>query len=183
MAPGERSEWKTVNTIGDFRIQPIGVIRTPFQESAGTPILPSRAQGTRGEVLIHEPFRVGLRDLDGFERIWLIYWFHKAGPADLLVIPYLDTQQRGLFATRAPARPCPIGISAVRLLHVREGSLDVADLDILDGTPLLDLKPYVPESDSHPTSKAGWFDESKSRRCLADNRFESQCRITKPNKR
>lgn len=172
-----------MNKIEDFRIQPIGVIRTPFQESVGTPIQPSRAQGARGEVLIHEPFRVGLRDLDGFERIWLIYWFHKAGPANLLVLPYLHIQQHGVFATRAPARPCPIGISAVRLLHVHDGSLDVADVDILDGTPLLDIKPYVPESDSHPTSKAGWFDESKSRRRLADDRFERQASVRKPRKR
>jgi tRNA-Thr(GGU) m(6)t(6)A37 methyltransferase TsaA len=134
-------------------------------------------------VLVHKQFRAGLRDLKGFERIWLIFWFHKAGPANLLVTPYRDTQQRGVFATRAPVRPCPIGISAVRLIRVRAGALHVADVDILDGTPLLDIKPYIPESDSYPTSKAGWFDKSKSRRRLADDRFQPPSRISKPSQR
>jgi tRNA-Thr(GGU) m(6)t(6)A37 methyltransferase TsaA len=156
----------------ELRIRPIGVIRTPFREAAGTPIQPSRARGIRGEVLVDEPFRDGLRDLEGFERIWLVYWLHRARSGDLLVTPFLDSVLRGVFATRSPARPSPIGISAVRLLGVRGGTLDVAEVDILDETPLLDIKPYVPEFDSHPGARAGWLDKADSRRRQADGRFD-----------
>lgn len=124
-----------------------------------------------------EPFRQGLRDLEGFERIWLVYWLHEAPPGQLLVTPFLDKTPRGVFATRAPARPTPIGMSAVRLLAVHEDSLEVEGIDVIDGTPLLDIKPYIPEFDSHPGSKAGWFDRSTSQRQCADERFHPEsCR-------
>jgi tRNA-Thr(GGU) m(6)t(6)A37 methyltransferase TsaA len=155
-------------------VRPIGIIDTPFQDPAGTPIQPSRAKGALGTVRIHEDFAQGLQDLAGFERIWLLYWLHKAPASRLLVTPFLDRTLRGVFATRAPARPVPIGISAVRLLQVRGSVLDIAEVDILNGTPLLDIKPYVPEFDSYPSSKAGWFDESNSRRRLADDRFKAR---------
>jgi tRNA (adenine37-N6)-methyltransferase len=157
----------------ELKIEPIGVIETPFREPAGTPIQTSRANGARGKVRIDPRFRAGLQDLAGFERIWLVYWLHKAPGSSLLVTPFLDQRQRGIFATRAPVRPSPIGISAVRLLTVQEGILEVADVDMIDGTPLLDIKPYVPEFDCYPASKAGWFDESNSDRRLADVRFDS----------
>lgn len=153
-------------------LEPIGRIETPFQEVAGTPIQPSRAGGARGIVHIDARFLAGLQDLEGFERLWLIYWLHKAPAAGLLVQPFLDKRRHGIFATRSPARPVALGISAVRLLAVRGQSLEVADVDMLDGTPLLDVKPYVPEFDSHPKSRAGWFDETNSRRRVADRRFE-----------
>lgn len=154
-------------------LAPIGFIETPFREPAGTPIQPSRAQGARGRVHVAPEFQAGLTDLGGFERIWLVYWFHRAAAANLLVTPFLDTRKRGVFSTRAPARPSPIGISAVRLLEVREGGiLEISDVDILDGTPLLDIKPYVPEFDSYARSRAGWFDESGSKRGVADERFD-----------
>jgi len=149
----------------------IGFIETPFAEPAGTPLQPSRADGALGIVRLDPRYHAGLKDLEGFERIWLIYCLNLAPAASLLVMPFLDTRERGLFATRAPARPSPIGISAVRLLAVRDGFLEVADVDIVDGTPLLDVKPYVPEFDSYPHSKAGWFDQSNSLRRVADKRF------------
>lgn len=152
-------------------IETIGVIETPFDEPAGTPIQPSRAQDARGTVRVDPRFRDGLKDLDGFERIWLIYWFHRAPIARLTVTPFLDTVERGIFATRAPSRPSPIGISVVRLAAVQDGQLEVEGVDMVNGTPLLDVKPYVPEFDSHPASKAGWFDASNSTRRLADGRF------------
>ncbi|MBK7927609.1 MAG: tRNA (N6-threonylcarbamoyladenosine(37)-N6)-methyltransferase TrmO [Bryobacterales bacterium] len=155
----------------EFILRPIGVIHTPFPSAADTPIQPSRAGDARGEVLVDMAYREGLRDLEGFERVWLVYWFHQSGPPALLVTPFLDTQRHGVFATRAPARPSPIGISAVRLLAVRGGVLDVSGVDMLDGTPLLDVKPYVPEFDSYPEARAGWFDESRSQRTLGDARF------------
>lgn len=159
---------------GQLKLEPIGVIETPFREPAGTPIQPSRARGARGKVHIDSRFQAGLKDLEGFERVWLIYWFHKARGPSLLVTPFLDRQQRGVFATRAPARPSPIGMSVVRLLAVRGGILDVEDVDIIDGTPLLDIKPYIPEFDCCPNSKAGWFDGSDSRRRAADDRFDGE---------
>ena len=155
-----------------LRLEPIGVIETPFREPAGTPIQPSRARGARGTARIDARFHEGLKDLEGFERIWLVYWLHRAPAPRLLVTPFLDTQERGVFATRAPARPSPIGISAVRLLSVNQGILEVEDVDIVDGTPLLDVKPYVTEFDCYPGSRAGWFDETASQRRVADDRFD-----------
>jgi len=167
----------------ELKIEPIGVIETPFHEPAGTPIQPSRANGALGKVRIEPRYQAGLEDLAGFERIWLIYWLHKAAESSLLVTPFLDTRKRGIFATRAPARPSRIGISAVRLLAVQEGALEVADVDMIDGTPILDIKPYVPEFDCYPASKAGWFDESDSKRLLADGRFESPSPRKNPEQR
>ena len=168
---------------GNLIIEPIGVIETPFREPAGTPIQPSRANGAQGRVCIEPRFQAGLQDLAGFERIWLIYWLHKAPESRLLATPFLDTRKRGIFATRVPARPSPIGISAVRLLAVQHGIIEVADVDMIDGTPLLDIKPYVPEFDCYAASKAGWFDESDSERCLADDRFDSRSRVKDPEQR
>ena len=156
----------------ELRIKPIGVIETPFHEPAGTPIQVSRANGPRGKVRVEAQFQPGLQDLAGFERVWLVYWLHLQPGAALLVTPFLDQQQRGVFATRAPARPTPIGISAVRVVGIEDGVLSVADVDMIDGTPLLDIKPYVPEFDSYPASKAGWFDDSRSLERFADDRFE-----------
>ena len=155
----------------ELRLRPIGVVETPFHEPAGTPIQPSRANGARGKVRVDPRFWPGLQDLAGFERVWLIYWLHQQPGPSLVVTPFLDQQPRGVFATRAPTRPAPLGLSAVRLLGMEEGVLEVADVDMIDGTPLLDIKPYVPEFDSYPASKAGWFDESSSPSRLADERF------------
>jgi tRNA-Thr(GGU) m(6)t(6)A37 methyltransferase TsaA len=122
---------------------------------------------------VDAPFAPALDDVEGFERVWLIYWMDRAAAFHPRVVPYRDTHERGLFATRAPSRPNLIGMSAVRLL-AREGNvLRVADVDILDGTPLLDIKPYVPEFDAHPFSKAGWLDESAVDRRTADDRFDA----------
>jgi len=157
--------------LDEVPMRPIGIIRTPFNEPSGTPIQPARARGARGAVTVFEEYRAGLKDLEGFERIWLLYWFHQAREPRLLVTPFLDQEERGLFATRAPCRPNAIGISSVRLLRVEGTVLEVADVDILDETPLLDIKPYVPEFDCYEVKKAGWLDQSPSRRRLADGRF------------
>jgi len=150
---------------------PIGVVRTRFTEAAGTPIQPPYAQGAEGEVIVDEPFTPALDDIEGFERVWLLYWMDRIGAFKPRVVPYRDTREHGLFATRSPCRPNPVGMSAVRLLS-REGCLlRVADIDILDGTPLLDIKPYVPEFDAHPSSKAGWFEDNTEDRRVADGRF------------
>jgi tRNA-Thr(GGU) m(6)t(6)A37 methyltransferase TsaA len=156
-----------------FRCQPLGIIHTAFKSSDGTPIQPSRAKGTRGIVEVYEPYQEGLADLDGFERIWLIYWLDRAIAPRMMVKPYLDSEERGVFATRAPSRPNPIGISAVRLIAIKDGRLEVEEIDILDGTPLLDIKPYISEWDAYPGSRAGWFDSAGTGRSSADGRFES----------
>jgi len=125
-----------------IKIRIIGMIRTPFFEASGTPIQPAYGACIEGEVCVDESYATALEGIEGFDRIWLIYWMDRAGSFKPRVVPYRDTQEYGLFATRSPNRPNPIGISVVRLLR-REGCvLHVSDVDILDGTPLLDLKPY-----------------------------------------
>jgi tRNA-Thr(GGU) m(6)t(6)A37 methyltransferase TsaA len=150
----------------------IGTIHTPFSRAAGTPIQPYRAGAARGTVELFEPYVAGLRDLDGFDRIWLVYWFHRAAEARMRVVPFRDTVERGLFATRAPARPNPIGLSSVRLLAVERNVLQVAEIDVLDGTPLLDIKPNVPAYDSYPIARCGWVDATPDVPVVADGRFE-----------
>jgi tRNA-Thr(GGU) m(6)t(6)A37 methyltransferase TsaA len=154
-----------------LELQVIGRIRTPFAKGEGTPIQPAYSRGAEGQVVVDDPLAGALDDLEGFERVWLVYWMDRASAFRPHVVPYRDTRERGLFATRSPCRPNPIGISVVRLLG-REGRvLRVADVDILDDTPLIDIKPYVPEFDAHPRSKAGWFDARGADREVADGRF------------
>ena len=148
----------------------IGLIHTPHRQAKGTPIQPRWAEGIHGMVEVLPEFAPGLRDLDGFDRIWLLYWFDRARTARLEVVPYLDTQARGVFATRAPSRPNPIGLSCVRLLAVEGALLRVAELDVLDGTPLLDIKPYVPDCDVFPVGRIGWYANARGSR-IADGRF------------
>lgn len=156
-----------------LQLDPIGVIRSPFTQAAGTPIQASMAEGATGTVEIFPAFAAGLKDLDGFDRIWLLYWFDRAVAPKLIVTPYLDDQPHGVFATRAPARPNAIGMSAVRLLCIDICTLHVADVDILDGTPLLDIKPYVPQFDHLSAERTGWLRQAGNRRWTADRRFEA----------
>jgi tRNA-Thr(GGU) m(6)t(6)A37 methyltransferase TsaA len=157
-------------------ITPIGVIHSPFREQQGTPIQPYSAVGTQGTVEIHPSYASGLADLGGFERIWLIYWFDRACAAKLSVLPYRDTREHGLFATRVPSRINPIGMSAVRLVGIEGTTLQVAEIDILDGTPLLDIKPYVPDYDAYPGARAGWVDDHHVGKgpMRADRRFSKE---------
>lgn len=149
----------------------IGVIRSPHQVPAGTPIQPIYAKRVEGEVVVDEGLEPALADIDGFERIWLIYLFDRAGAFKPTVVPYRATREHGLFATRSPCRPNAIGMSVVSLIRRERNVIRVRDLDILDGTPLLDIKPYVPEFDAHMPSRAGWLDECGSDRQNADGRF------------
>ncbi|MEN6440069.1 MAG: tRNA (N6-threonylcarbamoyladenosine(37)-N6)-methyltransferase TrmO [Syntrophobacter sp.] len=153
---------------------PIGLIRSPFKTAEGTPIQPIAAKGIRGLIELREEFLEGLKDLDGFSHVILVYHFHlSTGGFKLRVKPFLDNECHGVFATRAPRRPNPIGISIVRLIGIQGTHLIIEDVDVLDETPLLDIKPYVPLFDSRETEKIGWFsarvqDAEKSR---ADDRF------------
>lgn len=139
--------------------RPIGVIRSEFVVAEETPIQPVYAIGCRGRAELLPEFADGLRDLDGFSHIYLIYHFHKAGPAKLLVKPFLQDVERGVFATRAPCRPNTIGLSIVELIRRDGNVLHLDGVDILDGTPLLDIKPYTAKFDRFETSRNGWQDE------------------------
>ncbi len=163
----------TGNSNTPFCYAPIGTIHTPFLDIAGMPIQPAGARGTKGTVEIFPRYREGLRDLDGFERIILIYALHQCTDHLLTVIPFLDKSPRGIFATRSPKRPNAIGLSVVRLISVDEGTLNIEDVDMLDGTPLLDIKPYVPEFDACPASRCGWFEAvaKNVRTVRSDDRF------------
>jgi tRNA (adenine37-N6)-methyltransferase len=153
--------------------KPIGVIRTPFADRAGMPIQPSQSGGVEGTVEVLEAYREGLSDLDGFSHIVLLYVFDRSEGYELAVTPFRDTVKRGLFATRAPRRPNPIGLSVVRLLSVDGGTLSVADVDTLDGTPLLDIKPFNPAIDHREGCRVGWMEGrfEKGRALLSDDRF------------
>ncbi|MBN2242072.1 MAG: tRNA (N6-threonylcarbamoyladenosine(37)-N6)-methyltransferase TrmO [Acidobacteria bacterium] len=157
-----------------MNIQVIGTIQTAFREASGTPIQTVYGRGAEGRIRVNEPFAAALDDIEHFERLWLIYWMDRVGPFRPRVVPYRDNTEHGLFATRSPNRPNPIGLSVVRLVK-REGPvLHVADLDILDGTPLLDIKPYIPDFDSRSVSRAGWFDNPGVDRRQADARFHDE---------
>jgi tRNA-Thr(GGU) m(6)t(6)A37 methyltransferase TsaA len=141
--------------------EPIGVIHSPFLEVEGMPIQPAGADGVQGTVEVYDDYREGLRDLEGFSHILLLYHFHRSSGFSLAVRPFMDSRAKGVFATRAPCRPNPIGISLVRLEGIEEGLLRVSNLDILDGTPLLDIKPFVPEFDTVADCRTGWLEEAR----------------------
>ena len=148
----------------------IGVIHTPFTQCAGTPIQSSGASEVEGIVEVFPEYAEGLKDVADFDRLWLIYHLHRSAQTQLLVRPYLDNRQRGVFATRSPARPNHLGISPVRLLRVEGNRLHVAQVDMLDGTPLLDIKPYVPEFDHFPVQRNGWYQGRSAQGVVADER-------------
>jgi tRNA-Thr(GGU) m(6)t(6)A37 methyltransferase TsaA len=152
--------------------RPIGIVRSPHQTTTGTPIQPSRARGIEGTIEIAEQYVEALADLDGFSHIILICHLHRASEFDLKVVPYLDTELRGLFATRAPSRPNPIGLSIVRLLGIDGRVLRIEGVDLLDGTPVLDIKPYVRDFDDQTEVRCGWLDDVSDRETAADDRFE-----------
>ncbi len=139
----------------------IGIIHSPFIELKDMPIQPSGAEGVKGTVEVFEAFRPGLADLEGFSHIILLYHFHRNRPAELLIVPFMDSQPRGLFATRAPNRPNPIGLSVVQLDRIEQGVLYIQNVDILEDTPLLDIKPYVPEFGDQVEIRTGWLEKAR----------------------
>jgi tRNA (adenine37-N6)-methyltransferase len=161
-----------VNSITEIKFKPIGVIHSQYTQAMGAPIQPCRAGKSPGYVTLRQEFVAGLADLAGFDRVWLIYFFHRAAAAKLRVIPYHDKVEHGLFATRVPARPNAIGMSCVRLLDISNNILRLAEVDVLDGTPLLDIKPYVPSYDNYPVDRCGWLDAVPDVPVVADDRFE-----------
>jgi tRNA-Thr(GGU) m(6)t(6)A37 methyltransferase TsaA len=141
----------------EFIMRPIGVIHSPFTEKDQTPIQASRSQAI-GLVEVYPEFAEGLRDIEDFSHIHLLYVFHNSSGYSLHIKPFLDDQEHGVFATRHPCRPNPIGISTVRFLSRQDNALTIEGVDVLDGTPLLDIKPYVPDFDMRSDVCAGWYE-------------------------
>ncbi len=152
---------------------PIGIIHSPFTELSGMPIQPTSANSAAGHIDIHPQFAEGLKDLEGFSHIYLIYHLHQARPARLTVIPFLDTEPHGVFATRAPSRPNPIGLSLVKLIGIEDARIQLEQVDVLDGTPLLDLKPFISTFEDAENIRTGWIaNANKSvQDARADQRF------------
>lgn len=158
-----------------IKFEPIGIIHTPHKNLEGMPIQPVGADGVAGTIEIFPKFQAGLKDLDGFSHIILLYHFHQNHDYTLQIVPFMDTEERGLFATRAPKRPNPIGLSVVKLNRVKGGILHVQNVDMLNGTPLIDIKPYVPNFDEQTAVKTGWLEEAQKRAKTqkSDKRFIS----------
>jgi tRNA-Thr(GGU) m(6)t(6)A37 methyltransferase TsaA len=153
---GREVFFKTGEKPMEYTMHPIGIIHSPFIDKTQTPIQPTRSQ-VRGQVEVAFEFAEGLQDLEDFSHIILLYIFHRSNGYTLQVKPFLDDQLHGLFATRHPCRPNPIGLSVVRLVARRDNMLEIEGVDMLDGTPLLDIKPYVPDFDVHTDSHTGWY--------------------------
>jgi tRNA-Thr(GGU) m(6)t(6)A37 methyltransferase TsaA len=146
--------------MNEIKYKPIGVIHSPFKEPKGTPIQPAGAKGTRGTVEIFPEYAEGLKDIEGFSHIILLYHFHLSKGATSIAKPFMDNEKHGVFAMRGPSRPNPIGISVVCLVRVEGNMLHIQDVDIVDGTPLLDIKPYIPEFDIREVERIGWLEKN-----------------------
>ncbi|MBN1288532.1 MAG: tRNA (N6-threonylcarbamoyladenosine(37)-N6)-methyltransferase TrmO [Actinobacteria bacterium] len=147
-------------------MKPVGIIHSPFKKTEGIPIQPAFADKAKGQVVVYSEYEEGLKDIDGFSHIKLIYYFHLAGgPEDVQLTrkPFLDGEPHGIFAIRHFARPNPIGISVVKLLKVDGNVLEVENIDVLDGTPLLDIKPYVPGFRAPGRVRIGWLKDKNER--------------------
>ena len=146
----------------DIILHPIGVIHSPFTAKDQTPIQSSRSLAL-GNVELAAEYMDGLQDIEGFSHLILLYFFHCSSGYTLTIKPFLDDHLRGLFATRYPCRPNPLGLSIVRLIRRDGRMLEVEGVDVLDGTPLLDIKPYVPDFDIRTGVQTGWYG-SRSKR-------------------
>ncbi|MFH1762128.1 MAG: tRNA (N6-threonylcarbamoyladenosine(37)-N6)-methyltransferase TrmO [bacterium] len=153
----------------------IGIIHSPFMEPKGTPIQPAAGKEIKGAVEVFPEYAEGLADINGFSHIILIYHFHLSRGWTLKAKPFMDDREHGIFSIRAPRRPNSIGTSTVQLMSVEENILHIQDLDIVDGTPLLDIKPFVPRFDNRETEKTGWLKDKirKLPESRDDGRFAS----------
>lgn len=157
----------------DIIYHPIGIIHSPFTNLEDMPIQPTGERSAPGHVEILPQYIEGLKDLAGFSHVIFLYHLHQVKRVDLTVLPFLSDQTHGIFATRAPTRPNPIGLSVVKLVRIEGNILFVENLDILDGTPLLDLKPYIPEFDRPVEFRTGWLQgvKGKVKTTRSDDRF------------
>jgi tRNA-Thr(GGU) m(6)t(6)A37 methyltransferase TsaA len=157
----------------EIAFKPIGIIHTPYEETAGMPIQPPGALGVMGTVEVFPEFSEGLQDIEGFSHIILVFHFDRSSDFKLKVKPFLEDNVHGVFAVRAPKRPNPIGISIVKLIKREDNILYIDNPDILNNTPLLDIKPYIPDFDAYPEAVAGWQEKHKGkvRKHKSDDRF------------
>jgi tRNA-Thr(GGU) m(6)t(6)A37 methyltransferase TsaA len=171
LGAGDSDEW----LLSMIRFRPIGVIRTPFADAEGMPIQAGSARNAAGHIDLAPCLIDGLRDIEGFSHLTLIWYLHRVCEERLVVTPFLDDQPHGIFATRAPARPNPIGLSVVRLVKVEGTRLHIEDVDMLDESPLLDIKPYVPSFDDRSPARTGWYRDrlDRSEPPVSDRRFIS----------
>lgn len=139
--------------------KPIGIVHSPFKDPNNVPIQAVAAKGTKGKVEVFDEYLDGLQDIEGFSHIILLYDFHLVKAHSLVVKPFLDDELHGVFATRSPARPNKIGLSVVSLVGLKNNYIDIEDVDILDGSPLIDIKPFIPAFDCRDTVKIGWLNE------------------------
>ncbi len=156
---------------------PIGIVHSPYKESSGTPIQPYMAPDVVGTVEILPEYAEGLKDIEGFSHIYLICHLDRTKAWTPHVVPYLETEERGIFACRSPARPNSIGLSLVRLIERKSNILRIAEIDILDGTPVLDVKPFVSDFDTRSDTQTGWYERIRKARKkfhTADDRFEDK---------
>lgn len=144
----------------EITYKPIGYIHSPHEKAEGTPIQTGGAKGVEAELELLPEYRKGLKDLESFSHIILLYHCHKAGETELLRKPFMDDKKHGIFAIRAPSRPNPIGFSVVRLSGITDNILKIKDVDILNGTPVLDIKPYVSDFDVKEVTKKGWLEDN-----------------------
>jgi tRNA-Thr(GGU) m(6)t(6)A37 methyltransferase TsaA len=155
-------------------INPIGVIRTPYTDIKNMPIQPIAAEGVKGHIELLPEYVTGLKDLDGFSHIILVYSFHKIVGYELEVIPFMDDKPHGVFASKAPKRPNAIGISTVKLINIEGNIIHIEQVDMLDGTPLIDIKPFYPRYDNRENVAIGWLEKNKDlpvEKLRADERF------------
>ena len=159
-----------------IELESIGTIHTEFKEIEGMPIQPTGAKGVKGSIIIKDKYADGLKDLDEFSHINILYLLHKVDGYLLEVKPFMDINTHGVFATRSPKRPNRIGSSVVQIDKIEENVVYVSNIDVLDGTPLLDIKPYVPQlyEDTITDLKIGWFEENhnKAKSQKSDDRFK-----------
>jgi len=157
----------------EITFRPIGVIHSPFKDIAEMPVQPTGQASAPGTAEVFPEFAEGLRDLEGFSHVILLYHLHEVRRSDLTVTPFLGSAPHGVFATRAPTRPNPIGMSIVKLSSIEGNVLHLGNLDVLDGTPLLDIKPYVPDFDAPEGARAGWLEHvlGRVKSTKSDTRF------------
>lgn len=156
---------------------PIGYFKTPFTEIKGMPIQPVGATGVEGSIEVLPEYRDGLKDLEGFSHVFVLYHLHEIEGYDLTVKPFLDNERHGIFATRSPKRPNPIGLSVMRLKGVTDNSVLLEGIDVLDRTPVIDIKPYVADFDCCDADRFGWFEGGKSAKAKhhrSDERFAAR---------
>ena len=143
-------------------IHPIGIIHTPHTDVKNMPIQPIAAEGIKGYIEIFPQYIAGLKDIEGFSHLTLLYHFHKISGYELEVVPFMDTESHGIFSCKAPKRPNAIGLSTVRLISVEGNKIHIEQVDMLDGTPLIDIKPFYPRYDNRENVEIGWLEKNKN---------------------